>query len=105
MIDAMKQQTANVLIYSRTPQAGAYPCHLAHSAHFAISRDQRHFQALHRNYGILFVVSTIGADNTIHEKGLKMPWLFQAPGGEFGVAAIRVNADGSVDEESRGSAK
>jgi GH43 family beta-xylosidase len=102
MLDGYRSQKAEIMIYTRTPVEGAYPSHLAYSAHFAISRDQRHFQALNRNYGILFASATVGADDTIHEKGLKRPWLFCSAEGKFGIIAIRVNADGSQDEESKG---
>ena len=102
MLENFNIQGAKLLIYTRTSSKNEYPDLLAFSAHFAISRDGIHFQALNRNYGILFATSTVGADNTIHAKSLKNPWLFRTADGKFGVAAVRVNADGSEDEESKG---
>jgi len=103
MLEYYKALESTILVYTRVPDEGSYPNLLAYSAHFAISRDKHHFVALNKNYGVLFATSTVGADNTIHAKGLKKPWLFRTADGKFAVAAIRVNADGGGDEESRGS--
>lgn len=39
----------------------------------------------------------------IHAKGVKNPRIFAMPEGGFGIVAVRVNEDGSADEDSRGS--
>lgn len=93
-----------LMIYTRTPITDCYSSHLAYSAHLAYSSDGRAFTALNRNYGVFFVTSTIAGNNTINEKGLKKPYIFYTANGDFGIIAIRVNADGSNDEESRGKA-
>lgn len=103
MLEHYELPKANLLVYTRAADRAQYPGLLAYSAHFAVSRDGKHFEALNNNYGILFAKATLGDDNTIHAKGLKKPWLFRMPGGAFGIAAVRVNADGGADEESRGS--
>ncbi len=102
MLEGITSKTAEILIYTREPRAEDYPTNLACSAHFAIRRPGGSFEALNQNYGILFATSTIGDDNTIHLKALRSPWLFQTADGGFAVAAVRVNGDGSPDEESRG---
>ena len=96
-----KNQT-DLMVYTRRPDYKKYPNGLAHSIHMAYSYDGMHFQPFHNNYGILFAASTIGTDNTIHAKGIKNPWIFSLPHNKFGIVAVRVNEDGSPDEESLG---
>jgi len=103
MLEYYKTPNAQILIYTRIHDDHNYPKLIAHSAHFAVSRDGKHFSALNNNYGVLFATSTVGEDNTIHAKGIKKPWLFRTTEGKFGVAAVRINADGGDDEESKGS--
>ena len=92
----------SALIYTRTPIQNQYSSYLAYSVHLAYSSDGTCYQALNQNYGVLFATSTIAYNNTINEKGLKRPYLFYTADGSFGVVAIRINADGSDDEESKG---
>ena len=97
-----KLVTGSILIYTRTPIQDMYSSHLAYSAHLAYSTDGTFYQALNQNYGILFTSATIGCNNTLNEKGLNKPYLFYTADGSFGLVAVRVNADGSVDKESKG---
>ena len=92
----------SLLIYTRQAVEEEYSSYLAYSAHLAYSRDGRTYQPLNQNYGVLFARSTIAKDNTINAKGLKKPYLFYTADGSFAVLAIRVNADGCDDEESKG---
>lgn len=57
---------------------------------------------LNHNAGILYAKATQREDGTLHAKSLKNPWLFQMADGAFGILAVRMEADGSEDEESRG---
>ena len=91
-----------ILVYTRTPIPNVYSSHLAYSVHMAYSSDGKTYRALNQNYGIVFASSTISEDDTINEKGLKKPYLFYTADGKFGIAAVRVNADGSDDIESKG---
>jgi GH43 family beta-xylosidase len=68
----------------------------------AYSSDGNTYKALNQNYGIVFASATISQDNTINEKGLKKPYLFYTADGKFGIVAVRINADGSDDRESKG---
>lgn len=68
----------------------------------AYSDDGVNFKELNKNYGILFATATISSNNTINEKGLKKPYIFYTAEGAFGIIAIRVIWDGSIDEESKG---
>ncbi|HEX2945950.1 MAG TPA: family 43 glycosylhydrolase [Clostridia bacterium] len=102
MIEGKVNRKGNVLVYTRTPVDGEYSTHLAYSAHFAYSNDGKNYRALNSNYGILFATSTITPNNSICEKALKSPFLFHMSDGSFGIIAVRINADGSDDEESRG---
>lgn len=94
---------AHLMVYTRQA-TDSYPQGLAYSIHFAISRCGSSYDALNSNYGILFAESTVGPDQTIHAKALKHPWIFPMPGGGYGIMAVRINEDGSADEESRGKA-
>lgn len=88
-------------VYTRKPVAGDYSASLANSIHFAFSRDG-HFQALNRNYGILFPSAGIDEKNTIVEKGAVSPCIFRLPDGAFGILAVRVGKDGAADAGSAG---
>jgi GH43 family beta-xylosidase len=102
MIEDEIETKAKIMIYTRIPVKDEYPAHLAYSAHLGYSSDGISYRALNQNYGILFASATIGFNNTLNEKGLKKPYLFYTDNGEFGVVAVRINADGSDDQESKG---
>lgn len=97
-----RQKESELLIYTRHPDREQYPDGLARSIHFGWSKDGRIYQPLNRNYGILFAEAVINRNNTICAKGLKNPWVFEMAGGSYGIFAIRVNEDGSEDQESLG---
>lgn len=97
-----ENKKGKLLVYTRQTDDKSYPNGLARSIHFAVSRDGQHYQPLHQNYGILFAEAVIRSDNTICPKGVKDPVVFSWPEGGFGIAAIRVNEDGSSDEDCRG---
>lgn len=97
-----QNNNARLLVYTRKAQEGSYPPGLAGSIHFAVSRDGIHYAPLHKNYGILFAEGEISDDNTIVPKGVKEPFVFPMGEGEYGIAAVRVNEDGSCDELSQG---
>lgn len=97
-----ENKKGKLLVYTRQTDAKSYPDGLARSIHIAVSRDGRHYQLLHQNYGILFAKGEIRSDNTICPKGVKDPDVFSWPEGGFGIAATRVNEDGSSDEDCRG---
>lgn len=85
--------------YTRQADEGEYPDGLAHSIHFAVSRDGVHFEALNGNYGILFAKAQIGEDDTIIPKGAKNPFLFAMPGKKFGIMAVQTQENGSEDTD------
>ena len=96
------EKKGSILIYTRTPVKDYYSTHLAFSSHLAYSSDGITYEALNQNYGILFASATITSNNTLIEKGLKKPHIFYTANGDFGIVAVRVNADGSDDSESKG---
>ncbi len=102
MINSKVTQKGSILIYTRTPVNGEYSSHLANSAHFAYSFDGKHFLPLNQNYGILYSKATVGFRNSLNEKGLTKPYLFNTANGHFGIIAVKTNADGTYDEESKG---
>ena len=97
-----ENEKGKLLVYTRQISEKSYPSGLARSIHIAVSRDGQHYQPLHQNYGILFAEAVIRSDNTICPKGVKNPVVFRMPEGGFGIAAVRVNEDGSGDEDCRG---
>ncbi|MHA6530105.1 family 43 glycosylhydrolase [Paenibacillus sp. BAC0078] len=88
-------------VYTRKPDQD-YTGSLSNSIHLACTDDKNEFQPLNRNYGILFALATVDGNNVIHEKGLKNPYLFRTADGSFGIVAVRVDALGDDDEDSRG---
>ncbi len=102
MIEDKSVTKGSLLIYTRTPVQDLYSSHLAYSVHLAYSSDGVSYETLNQNYGILFASSTVACNNTLCEKGLKCPYLFYTKNGNFGIVAVRINADGSDDEESKG---
>ena len=89
---------AKLLVYTRKPDPNSYPDGLARSIHFAVSLEGHHYHVLHNNYGILFAEATISENDTIQPKGVRNPVIFPLPEGGFGIAAERVNENGSIDE-------
>ena len=97
------ERMAYLLNYTRMPvDEVLYDPKLAYSMHLALGGDGIHFTALNHNSGVLFAKATENGDGSLNPKSMKNPWLFQLPGGGFGVAAVRTGGDGADDEESRG---
>ena len=92
-----------VLCYTREPQEDIiYATKLAYSMHLAYSKDGTNFKELNHNSGVLFAKATENPDGTLKAKSLKKPYIFYKADGTFGVVAIRTEADGENDNESRG---
>ena len=99
----MSELKKYILCYTRKPQEDLiYAGRLAFSMHLAYSDDGRKFDALNHNSGVLFAKATGNPDGTMNAKSLKCPYLFELEDGGFGVAAVRTDADGGEDPESRG---
>ncbi|MFW6287731.1 MAG: family 43 glycosylhydrolase [bacterium] len=92
----------SILIYTRKPIEDSYSSYLAYSVHLAHSSDNLNYKALNQNYGILFASASIDENNVIKAKGLKNPYIFNTSEGNFAIIAVRINADGSRDDESKG---
>lgn len=105
MSEAYLRKNAYLMLYTREAAADedCYPDGLARSIHMAISTDGVNFTPLFSNYGILFAKAEVTAENTLVPKCVKNPWVFEREEG-YGIAAIRVNEDGSAEDESRGKA-
>jgi len=92
-----------ILCYTRKPlDEQIYDKKLAYSMHLAYSTDQTQFIPLHHNSGVLFAKATENPDGTLNAKTLRNPYLFHFADGSFGVVAVRTDADGEPDEESKG---
>ena len=103
MSEAYIRNKAWLMLYTREHGADedSYPDGLARSIHMAYSTDGENFTPMFSNYGILFAKAEVTAENTLVPKCVKAPWVFKREEG-YGIAAIRVNEDGSEEEESRG---
>lgn len=102
MAIVLKNHYSSIIAYTRMPIENSYSTYMGYSMHIAYSSDSIKFQALNYNSGILFASTTDGPNNTLIAKGLKKPYLFNTADGAFGVAAVRIGADGSKDNESKG---
>ena len=91
-----------ILVYTREAKRDSYPDGLARSVHFARSIDGKNFTPMNENYGILFAKGTLSPQNTIRPKCVKSPLIFKMKDGGYGIMAVRVNEDGTPDEESKG---
>lgn len=103
MSEAYMRKSAYLMLYTREAAANedSYPDGLARSIHMAYSTDGVNFVPMFSNYGILFAKAEITAENTLVPKCVRKPWVFKREEG-YGIAAIRVNEDGSEEEESKG---
>ena len=103
MSEVYKRQQTYLKVYTRDAVEESYPDGLARSIHMAAGIDGVNFTPMFSNYGILFAKAEITAENTLVPKCVKNPWVFATEEG-YGIAAIRVNEDGSDEEASRGKA-
>ena len=103
MAENYTKTKARIMVYTRETDVAQYPAGLSRSIHLACSRDGKNYEALNNNYGILFAEAAVDDADIIHAKGVKNPRIFAMPEGGFGIVAVRVNEDGSADEDSRGS--
>ena len=93
----------SVLCYTREPKEDIiYSAKLAYSMHLAYSPTGKEYKALNHNSGVLFAKATDNEDKTMNAKSLKSPYLFRLKDGNFGVIAIRCQAFGEDDEQSKG---
>lgn len=100
----MNKRDYQVLCYTREPQEEQlYAPKLAYSMHLAYSQNGAPYQALHHNSGVLFARATVRENGTLCAKSLKNPYLFAMADGTYGVVAIRTEAGGEPDMESRGA--
>ena len=105
MSEAYIRNDAYLMLYTREAAANedSYPDGLARSIHMAVSTDGVNYTPMFSNYGILFAKAEVTEENTLVPKCVKKPWVFKREE-SYGIAAIRVNEDGSEEEESRGKA-
>ncbi|MEK3757327.1 family 43 glycosylhydrolase [Paenibacillus sp. FSL P4-0338] len=103
MIPQQNEDRKDILCYTRLPQEDiVYASKLAYSMHLAYKTDGGQYQALNHNSGVLFAKAKENEDGTLRAKSLKKPYLFYLADGNFGVIAVRTEADGEADEQSKG---
>ncbi|MDQ6417889.1 family 43 glycosylhydrolase [Paenibacillus sp. LHD-117] len=79
-----------------------YAERLAYSMHLAYSEDGASYRSLNHNSGVLFAKATDNENGTMNAKSLKNPFLFRLDNGQFGVVAVRTEANGQRDPQSAG---
>ncbi|MFW5981827.1 MAG: family 43 glycosylhydrolase [Halanaerobiaceae bacterium] len=100
-----KNDIKYILSYTRKPEENQiYSPKLAYSMHLAYSDDGENFKDLNHNSGVLFARATENEDGSLNAKSLKNPYIFYLKDGKFGVVAVRTEADGKNDQESKGKA-
>ena len=90
--------------YTRKPVSEAeYAPRLGLSMHLGYEKNGA-FEPLNHNYGVLFVKATQDPEShALHPKSLKKPFVMPCEGG-FKIIAIRTEANGEPDPESKGCA-
>ena len=91
-----------IKVYTREPSEVDYPSGLAYSVHIAYRTGEGDFRPWNKNYGILFAEALIRPDDTLDTKAVKYPRIFGMEDGSYGIAAVRVQEDGSEDADSSG---
>lgn len=94
-------EKAYIKVYTRDAQTVGYPNGLAYSVHMACCMDNEEFQAMNKNYGILFASGYINPDNTIAAMALKNPRIAVWEDG-YGIIAERIKENGNPDNQSAG---
>lgn len=84
-------------VYTRAVSGYRYPTSLANSIHFSYSYDGEYYAPLNQNYGILFAKAEISDKNTILERGLLLPEIYQK---EDGSESFLIEAE-YVDQQGR----
>jgi GH43 family beta-xylosidase len=98
-----KEKQNYILCYTRLPQEEMiYAPKLAYSMHLGYSEDGTYFTDLNHNSGVLFAKATDNEDGTMNAKSLKNPYLFYMEDKTFGVVAVRTEAYGENDAQSKG---
>ncbi|QOS79022.1 family 43 glycosylhydrolase [Paenibacillus sp. JNUCC31] len=93
-----------ILSYTRSPQEKKiYAPRLAYSMHLAYSEDGSNYRALNHNSGVLFAKATENENGTLNAKSLHNPYIFILQDGTYGVVAVRTEAEGQHDTESKGA--
>lgn len=88
-------KVAYIKLYTRDIEGIHYPSALAHSVHMAVSMDGKAYEALNRNYGILFPKAAISEDNTLLERGILNP-VAAAIDKEYAIFAEYVDSEGGL---------
>ena len=100
--NGMQENDWIISVFTRQPDADAYPEGLARAVHFSWKRPGEAAQALNRNYGILFAKGEISPEDTIVPMGVREPRIFDMDGGTIGISAHRVHENGEEDAAHAG---
>ena len=97
-VKVMGKGTQYILSYTRATdnapeKTGMYNEYVCDSMHLGLSADGKRYEPLLNNTGVLFAKAQ-GADTKL----LKQPFIFRMKDGNFGILALRVNAEESIND-------
>lgn len=99
-----KINMAFVKLFTKEAVGEEYPSALAYSIHMAYSSEEDgDYVTLNQDYGMLYTKAVVNEDNVIIEKGVKHPLVFACSDKGYIIIALRVNADGTIDESADGT--
>ena len=81
-------------IYTKQAAGSEYPNSFANSVHFSLCTADAE-EELNQGCGILYARAEIRPDDTLMERGLQMPVIFQKDG-EYGILAAYADAEGNL---------
>ncbi len=98
-VQVMGQDGKSILGYTRQPdKSTVYDIRIADSLHLGYSEDDKTFEPLNHNYGILFAKADYSVNTVQGEtKLLKGPYIFRMKDSGFGIIATRTDLKGNPD--------
>lgn len=83
-----------IKVYTKQAAGAEYPNSFANSVHFALCGEDGKVEELNQGCGILYACAKIREDDTLLERGVKNPVLFEKDG-QYGILAEYVDAQGN----------
>ena len=83
-----------IKVYTKQAAGAEYPNSFANSVHFALCDEDGKAEELNQGCGILYACAKIREDDTLLERGVKNPVLFEKDG-QYGILAEYVDAQGN----------
>ncbi|MDE7325728.1 MAG: hypothetical protein K2N63_05555, partial [Lachnospiraceae bacterium] len=83
----------HIKVYTKQAAGVEYPNSFANSVHFALCSEDGEMEELNQGCGILYALAKIRPDDTLMERGIKNPVIFEQDG-QYGILAEYVDAGG-----------